>query len=179
MKSRFCLPGLLLLSSTLFSVAADKKIEIHSNEKLSFADGREYGQSTGKASIEKIMGQNYVKLEFDLSDGTYVSGGFPIDINSKKIKEIDFTAKSEQPCGFGLRIIDDSGECFQFKYANEKPGKEEKLKADLTTERIEHWGGNGDGKVDQPIKAIHFVASKRGTETQAGSALFGNLVFKD
>lgn len=158
-----------------------KKVEIQpdKNQKLSLAGGEEFGKSAGGALVIELEdGSLGVEMTFDLSDGVYFSAGYPLDLK-RKFKTLRFSAVSEVECGFAVRVIDESGECFQFKFKNEKPGKKQEFEADLTRDNIECWGGDGNKKLDQPIKAIHFVVGKRDSSTTpSGKAVFSSMELK-
>lgn len=141
--------------------------------KLLYHGGDEFGTSGGAPEVVK-EGESYaVKLSYNFGDGgVYTSAGFPVTL-TEEFKELKFTAKTDGGCGIGLRIIDASGECFQFKFGVPKADKAEKYEADLKARNVECWGGDGNKTIDQPIKALHFVASKSPeTKVEAGSALF-------
>jgi hypothetical protein len=185
MKPKILFLSLLCAALTFAAYAqeeaeAEKKkvtVEPAKDAKLQIAGGEEFSTAVGTASVVEVEGKRVVQVDFDLSDGVYLSAGYPVDLK-RKFKTITFKAKSESPCGFALRVIDESGECFQFKFDNKHPGKEQDLEADLAQEKIECWGGDLNKKIDQPVKALHFVVSKREAVEIKGSAVFSEVTFK-
>lgn len=169
---------LLTLSGPLVSAQATKTPAIA--PVLRFYAGDEFPGAKGSVKIIKEGDSLINSLEFDFTGGgAYVAGRHSTDL-PEGFTELQIKVRSAEPRQLGIRLVDDAGQCHQFKRTYEGYGEWAKVTVDLIHFRPDgSWGGPNDKKLHFPIREIHFLVAKdrqQPTETQKGSVDFGEVV---
>lgn len=160
--------ALALLAGAVSPVCAgDLKVPLDNDVTVMFTEGPEYPGATGSANIE----QKALVIAFDFTGGgAYVSAGVSTGA-AEEYATLEYKLKAKERCASSIRIIDANGECFQQPTTFEGSGSNEDVVIDLAAPITEHWGGDENGILEQPIKELHFVVGNRGEDNAKSGQL--------
>lgn len=143
-----------------------------------FNNGPEFPGATGAFDLVEEDKKDACAISYDFSGGgAYVNAGVAAG-GVGEFNEAVFSVKDRQPGPVMFRIVDATGECFQYKRSYQMAGEWEELRIDVTKAGAESWGGNADKTVDFPLKWLFFGVSKTGSREPTGTLFVSDLKFE-
>lgn len=164
--------GLSLVASVH---AADEKLELTKEMPINFTKGEEFPGAEGAASMVEDRGKTRLELKYDFTQGgAYIGAGVEAALTDT-FKSLKFNALIQSPCKIGVRVCDANSEWFQGNYRLDEAGEKIERELNLSHNDLQHWGGDDNGEIDQPIRAIWFIVNNPGDDALEGTATFGEI----
>lgn len=156
--------------------AGDFEVPVADSGNPMFTRGDEFPGAEGSAEVVAEGETSFLKIDYDFSGGgQYVSAGLPVAPPPGRYTSLSFVVKGDSERLLGLRLIDQSGECFQFRCPYDQAGEEQKFEVEINDSKAPHWGGDGNGVLDLPLKDIWFVVNDDKNADSKGSVFFGRI----
>ena len=134
----------------------------HARGQWKFTNGPEFKGATGTITVPQK--DTPLKLSYDFTRGGNYVAAIKYLTPALHIKSLSLKITGDKT-PISLRIKDQTGQIFQYKFSNYKAG--EPLTLDLLkTKAPTSWGGAKDRKIHFPISNLWIMATRKGGKTQ-------------
>lgn len=148
------------------------------SDSLRLNKGEEFPGANGAVSLSVTEGVPHIELAYDFRDGgKYVEAQIARIPEFERLQTVRFKARGDASIPLLLRLVDQSGEIHQYPLPALSAKEWHSITVDVGGSH-ESWDGDGNGRIDLPMRSAGLGVRNEGDAGTAGCHLFTDPVWE-